>query len=130
VTGVNPLQVLEQTVVVNGDTLLVVMAGDIGNANIGDIVEVRGYVDNANVIQAAHLQRKAGGPLVRKPTGPASAVVASTSIDIGNQRVVLNGVLPRDCNGALARGLPVILWREITRRPGYAAGARWFRAAA
>jgi hypothetical protein len=50
--------------------------------------------------------------------------------DIGNQRFVLNGVVPHHCNDALPRGLPVILWREITRRPGYAAGARWFHAAA
>jgi hypothetical protein len=104
VTGISPLQVLEQTVVVNGDTLLVDMAGDIGNVNIGDIVEVSGYADSANVIQATRVQRKAGGTLVWKLTGPASAVVANTSFEIGNQRVVLNGVVPRDCNGGLASG--------------------------
>lgn len=103
VTSVSPLQVLQQTVVVNADTSLLNMGGNVANLVIGNIVEVSGFADSNNVIQATRIERKAGGILVWKLTGPVDFVVPA-SFQIGNQTVELNGVVPDDCGGGLQDG--------------------------
>jgi len=69
VTSISPLQVLEQTVVVNGDTVLDNIPGnDTANLVPGDVVEVSGFADSANVIQATRVEFKgAGAPSSREP---------------------------------------------------------------
>ena len=120
VTGINPLRVLEQIVVADGNTLLVDMGGDIANLQVGDIAEVSGYADIDNVIQATRIQRKAAGILVWKLVGPVNTVVANTSFRIGTQQVVLNGVVPRDCDGGLQEGDLVEV--EATANPVFMPG--------
>ena len=121
VTSVNPLQVLEQTVVVTGNTVLDNMPGnDTGNLVLGDIVEVSGFADSANVIQATRVEFKAAGAPVWKLTGTVSNVIANTSFRVGTQLVVLNGVVPRDCGTSLNNGEFVEV--KAAEDPGFTPG--------
>jgi len=96
VTGTNPLQVLGQTVVVTGDTVLADLPST-AELQPGDEVEVYGFTRADNVILATRLQRKAPGDLQEwKLTGFVTAS-GSSSFTIGTQTVSLNGVLARDC---------------------------------
>lgn len=105
VTGVNPLRVLEQVITVTGDTVLVDVPGnDDANLMPGHIVEVSGFADASNVIQATRLEYKPAGAPVWKLVGPARNVVANASFQVGDQLVELNGVVPRDCVGGLMEG--------------------------
>lgn len=117
VTGVNPLRVLEQTVTVTGDTVLEDI-NSVANLVPGDIVEVSGFADANNVIQATRLEFKPAGAPVWKLTGPAGNVVANTSFQVGTQLVQLNGVVPRDCIGGLSAGDLVEV--KATQDPGFA----------
>lgn len=100
VTSVNPLQVLRQNVVTTGGT-----TGDnAANLALGDVVEVYGFADNNNTVQASRLELKAGGAPVWELTGIATNVVADTSFSIGNQTATLNGVVPRDCTDGFNNG--------------------------
>lgn len=105
VTSVNPLRVLRQDVIITSDTVLANVTGnDPANLAIGDIVEVYGFADNVNTVQASRLELKAGGAPVWELTGVASNVVADTSFSIGNQAAALNGVVPRDCDDGFNNG--------------------------
>lgn len=108
VTSVNPLQVLDQTLVVNGNTLLVNIPGNnTGNLVPGDVVEVSGFADNVNVIQVTRIELKGNsnsGSPEWKLTGPVSNVLPNTSFQVGSQLVMLNGVVPRDCGAGLVDG--------------------------
>jgi hypothetical protein len=121
VTGINPLRVLEQTIIVTGDTVLSDVPGN-NAANLlpGDIVEVSGFADANNVIQATRLEFKPAGAPVWKLTGPAGNVIANTSFQIGSQLVLLNGVVPRDCVGGLTGGDLVEV--KADQDPGFAQG--------
>lgn len=119
VTGVNPLRVLEQTVTVTGDTVLQDVPGNaVANLAPGNIVEVSGFADANNVIQATRLEFKQAGAPVWKLVGPASNVLAG-SFQVGNQLVQLNGVMPRDCIGGLTAGDLVEV--KATQDPTFAA---------
>ena len=121
VTGINPLRVLEQPIATTGDTVLADVPGNnIANLVIGDIVEVSGFADGANVIQASRLEYKPVGTQVWKLIGPASNVIANTSFTVGTQLVVLNGVVPRDCVGGLSTGDLVEV--KATSDPGFTPG--------
>lgn len=108
VTSINPLQVLEQTVVVTGDTVLDNVPGnDAGNLVLGDVVEVSGFAGSTNVIQATRVEFKGNnntGAPVWKLTGPVKNVIANASFRVGVQLVQLNGVVPRDCGANLNDG--------------------------
>lgn len=121
VTGVNPLRVLEQTITVTGDTVLEDVPGNnVANLVPGNIVEVSGFADANNVIQATRLEFKPAGALVWKLTGPAGNVIANTSFQVGSQLVLLNGVVPRDCIGGLTGGDLVEV--KATQDPGFVPG--------
>lgn len=121
VTNIDPLKVLEQTVVVTSDTLLVdVPLNDIGSVGLGGILEVSGYADANNIIQATRIQFKAGGSLEWKLTGPVNTVVLNASFKIGDQSVELNGVVPRDCDDGLQVGDLVEV--KASDIPGFVAG--------
>ena len=117
VTSVSPLQVLEQTVVVTGDTVLDNVPGnDTGNLVLGDVVEVSGFADSANVIQATRVEFKGNnntGAPIWKLTGPVSNVIANASFQVGVQLVQLNGVVPRDCGANLNNGERTTLDAEV-----------------
>ena len=100
VTGTNPLQILGQTVVVTGDTVLADLPS-IAELQPGNEVEVYGFTRDDNVILATRLQRKAPGDLQEwKLTGVVTASGPS-SFAIGAQQVSLNGVVARDCGTAV-----------------------------
>ncbi|MGB5261639.1 MAG: DUF5666 domain-containing protein [Gammaproteobacteria bacterium] len=121
VTGVNPLRVLEQTIILTGDTVLADVPGNnVANLVPGDIVEVSGFADGNNVIQASRLEFKPAGAPVWKLTGPAGNVIPNASFQIGSQLVLLNGVVPRDCVGGLIGGDLVEV--KATQDPGFAPG--------
>jgi len=121
VTSISPLQVLEQTVVVNGDTVLDNIPGnDTANLVPGDVVEVSGFADSANVIQATRVEFKGAGAPVWKLTGPVSNVIANTSFQVGAQVVLLNGVVPRDCGASLNNGEFVEV--KAAEDPGFTPG--------
>jgi hypothetical protein len=125
VTGTAPLSVLGQPVIATGSTLLDnVTGGTTANLQIGDVVEVSGYADNQNVIQATRIEFKGNnntGALEWKLTGVVSNAVANTSFQVGNQLVLLNGILPRDCGASLDNGEFVEV--KATQDPGFTAGS-------
>lgn len=100
VTGTDPLEVMGQTVVVNGSTALVSTNGIFA---LDEILEVAGYADSANVIQATRIESKAGGILVWKLSGVVGATLGNT-FTIGKQVVDLGGVLLDDCVGGVGVG--------------------------
>jgi len=102
VTAISPLTVLGQSIVATGDTVLVGLT-NITDLAITDEVEVSGFGDANNGIQATRIQRRTGGIPVWKLTGTVSNVTPG-SFDIGTQNVRLNGVVPRDCGTGLANG--------------------------
>ena len=118
ITSINPLTVLSQPIVVTGDTVLADF-NNVGTLVIGDEVEVSGYPDANNAIQATRIQLQAGGIPVWKLSGTASNVAAG-SFNIGSQVVQLNGVVPRDCDTGLAAGDTVEV--DASNDPAFAAG--------
>lgn len=107
VTSVTPLQVLNQDILVTGDTVLAnIPSSDIALLSIGDEVEVYGYADHNNVFQASRIDLKSGGIDIWKLTGTVSNLVADTSFVIGTQTVEFNNSLLVDCGTAL--GTPLV----------------------
>ena len=125
VTSIDPLSVLGQPVIANGSTILDNVPGNAAaNLLSGDVLEVSGYAGNGNVIQATRIEYKGSnntGALEWKLTGAVSNVVANTSFQIGNQQVILNGVLPRDCGASLDNGEFVEV--KASQDPGFTAGS-------
>ncbi|MGD8557808.1 MAG: DUF5666 domain-containing protein, partial [Chromatiales bacterium] len=122
VTGTAPLTVLGQPVIATGSTLLDnVPGGTTANLQVGDIVEVSGYADSQNVIQATRIEYKVGGAPEWKLTGVVSNSVSNTSFQVGNQLVLLNGTLPRDCGASLDNGEFVEV--KATQDSGFTAGS-------
>lgn len=123
VTSTSPLRVLEQTVVVTGNTILDNVPGnDIANLVLGDVLEISGFSDSNNVIQATRVEFKGNnntGALVWKLNGTASNVTAG-SFTVGNQLVSLNGVVPRDCGVSLNNGELVEV--KAAQDPGFTTG--------
>ena len=100
VTGRDPLQILGQTLVVTGDTVLAGFSS-IDELDIGDEVEVYGFTRADNVILATRLQRKSPGDLQEwKLTGFVTASQPA-GFAIGTQAVSLNGVVAGDCGAAV-----------------------------
>lgn len=117
VTSLSPLRVLGQTVVVTGDTILRDVPGnDVANLSLDDIVEVSGYDNETNVINATGLQFKAAGSPEWKLLGTVTAVTAG-GFSIGPQTVTLNGVVPRDCGTGVVVGNYVEV--KATEDPGF-----------
>jgi hypothetical protein len=118
VTSTSPLAVLGQSVVATGDTVLAGLTA-ITDLSVTDEVEVSGFSDASNVIQATRIQWQAAGIPVWKLTGTVSNVTPG-SFDIGAQNVQLNGVVPRDCGTGLADGNLVEV--KAARDPAFVAG--------
>ncbi len=118
VTAINPLTVLGQNIVATGDTVLAGLS-NITDLAVTDEVEVSGFSDANNGIQATRIQRKAGEIPVWKLTGRVSNVTPG-GFDIGTQSIELNGVVPRDCGSGLVNGDSVEV--KATRDPAFVAG--------
>lgn len=120
ITSVAPLRVLEQLVIVTGDTLLDGMpAGGISSLPIGAELEVHGVRGTSDEVQASLIQYKPAGIPTWKLSGTATGVTAG-GFRIGEQLVQLNGVGPRDCAGGLANGARVEA--KFARDTGFRAG--------
>lgn len=122
VTSINPLQVLGQTVVATGDTILTaVPASDLANLALNDEVEISGYDNTSNVIQATLIRLESAGLPVWRITGNISNVIASSSFSMGAQQINLNGVTPRNCGTGLANGDFVVV--KATPDPAFNTGS-------
>jgi hypothetical protein len=98
VTGINPLQVLGQEVVITGDTVLANLTSS-ADLDVGHEAEVYGFTRADNVIQATRIQRKLAGIDEWKLTGFVTAS-NTTSFNVGAQTVSLSaGAIPNDCAG-------------------------------
>jgi len=124
ITGTAPLEALEQTLIVTGDTVLENIPGNnVANLVNSDVVEVSGFDNCNNTILVTRIEFKGNnnnGILEWKLVGTANNVVANTSFTIGNQLVQLNGVAPRDCVGGLSAGDLVEV--KASADPGFSAG--------
>jgi hypothetical protein len=124
ITGTAPLEALEQTLIVTGDTVLENIPGNnVTNLVNGDVVEVSGFDNGNNSILVTRIEFKGNnnaGILEWKLVGIAGNVVANTSFTIGNQLIQLNGVVPRDCTGGLSNGDLVEV--KASADPGFIAG--------
>jgi hypothetical protein len=118
VTSINPLTVLGQNIVATGDTVLAGLTS-VTDLAVTEELEVSGFSDANNGIQATRIQRKAGGIPVWKLTGRVSNVTPG-SFDISTQSVQLNGVVPRDCGSGLVNGDLVEV--KAARDPAFVAG--------
>ncbi len=118
VTSTNPLRVLGQDVIVTGNTVLV-NSLDIATLQTGDEVEVSGYGNNSNGMQASRIEKKASIP-VWKILGNVSSVSAG-SFQMGALTVNLNGVMPGNCGAGLADGNAVEV--KADRVNGFGSGS-------
>ncbi len=120
VTSVSPLRVLEQLVIVTGDTVLENMpAGGVAALAVGAEIEVHGPRGASGEIQASRIEYKPAGIPTWKLSGTVSSV-SSSSFRIGNQQVLLDGVSPRDCDSGFANGVRVEA--KFNRSPGFQPG--------
>lgn len=105
VTSVSPLEVLGQSIVFTGDTLIDGFSGNANNIQVSDLVEVYGFTGSDNILQATRIENKTGSGLIEwKLTGVTSAVSATT-LNIGNQLVSLSGAVIDNCQGGLIDGV-------------------------
>ncbi|MGB5299174.1 MAG: DUF5666 domain-containing protein [Thiogranum sp.] len=118
VTSINPLTVLGQSVIATGDTVLTGLT-NITDLAVTDEVEASGFSDDNNVIQATRIQRKAGGIPAWKLSGRVSNITPD-GFNISTQRVLLNGVVPRDCGTGLVNGDSVEV--KAAQDPAFVAG--------
>lgn len=103
VTATSPLTVLGQPVQATSDTHIDVDGGstlaDLGALAEGDVVLVSGNSNAAGVIRATRVAQPLAAPAQWQLTGTVSAYNDSAgSFRIGNQDIVLNGVIPAACD--------------------------------
>ena len=121
VTSVSPFRVLEQLVVVTGDTVLENMpAGGLSALAVGAEVEVYGLRGSSGEIQASRIEYKPAGIATWKLSGTVSGVTSS-SFRVGNQQVLRGGISPRDCDSGFSNGVRVEA--KFNRDTGFRAGA-------
>ncbi len=123
VTGINPLTVLGQTVVVGPDTVLRDAQGlalDAADLQVGDVVAISGFSNAGSPVRSTRLERENDRREWRL-SGVASQVIDNTSFRIGAQLINLNGVAPEHCGDGLRDGDQVEV--EIQGTPDYQTGA-------
>lgn len=103
VTATSPLAVLGQPVQATNDTHIDVDSGsslaDLDSLTEGDLVLVAGNADAANVIRASRIAQPLAAPAQWQLSGRVSDYDdGAGSFRIGNQDIVLNGVMPTDCD--------------------------------
>ncbi|MBL8298018.1 MAG: hypothetical protein JNN30_06655 [Rhodanobacteraceae bacterium] len=120
VTATNPLQVLNQPVSTNADTVLVGLPGGVDAVAVGDLLQISGYLDSNGSIVASRLQGALNPTTDWKLAGRVSSL-NGTQFSIGGQRVDYGSVVPTDCGPALQDGQLVEL--ESLRNPAYTPAA-------
>jgi len=122
VTSTAPLQVLGQTVVATGDTVLVDVPGaEVANIALNEVVEVSGFDNASNIILATRIQRQAAGVAVWRIRGTIYNVnLVDGTFAMGAQLINLNGVVPRNCGAGLANGDSVEV--KVAPDPAFTAG--------
>jgi hypothetical protein len=106
ITALAPLTVLNQPVVITSDTFLQNIADNsLSSLRINDIVEVSGFINSDNIVDATRLELKAGGLSEWELNGYISNLIANASFKIGNQTVVINGATLDRCGPGLSNGL-------------------------
>lgn len=101
VTSNAPLQILGQTIIVTGTTVLADLPNGIGSLIPGDQVEVSGFTEQNNNVLASRLQRRTGGLDEWKLTGFVTAR-STNSFNVGGQIITLNGGPEvRDCGSSI-----------------------------
>ncbi len=104
ITSIQPLKVLDQEAVIRKDAVLVDGSGltlTPDNLTVGEVVEISGFSDN-NKLLVTRLQVDDEGQ-EWKLTGKVSQVTAS-AFNIGAQKILLNGKLPKDCGTGMKDG--------------------------
>lgn len=121
VTSVDPLKVLNQSVTITAETVLVDVPGnDPTQLAVGNMLEVSGFMDTSNTIIAARVQFRANPLDDWKLSGYVAALSGST-LSIGSQSVNFTGVTPLNCAPALANGRFVEI--EAFANTGYTASS-------
>lgn len=115
ISGLAPLKVLEQPVVIDGDTLLIGVPADLSTLTLGALLEVSGFTNADGAIQATRVRLR--DSLEDWKLEGAITQLAPPELSIGAQRVRIAGVNPA-C--ALALGQTVSI--DALPVPGYAAG--------
>ncbi|MBO9664455.1 DUF5666 domain-containing protein [Dokdonella sp.] len=104
VTSVEPLRVLGQEVTVTADTGATGLpGGSIGNVELGDHLDVSGYVDTNSSLLASFIEYLPS-PTPRWLLSGYVTAIAGDEAQLGPQRVSLAGVAPVDCGDALTVG--------------------------
>jgi hypothetical protein len=104
VTATDPLNVLNQPLAINGETVLVDVPGnDPANIAVGDIIEVSGFLDPNGSIVAARIQFRTNPPDDWKLSGYVTGL-AGEQFSIGAQPVDFTGITPQECGSALQNG--------------------------
>lgn len=120
ITRLEPLQVLGQDITVVADTVLAGVAEDqIQRLQLGDILEVHGYLDGAR-IRSSRLELLAGGSPVWRIQGEVRNLVSGVSLDLGQQRVVIENLPETACLRGLNNGALISV--EIDRPVDFVAG--------
>ncbi|MGB0133248.1 DUF5666 domain-containing protein, partial [Dokdonella sp.] len=104
VTSTDPLRVLGQEVTVTGDTGATGLpGGSIDNIAVGDHLDVSGYVDTNSSLQASFIEYLPAQTPRWLLSGYVTAANAN-EIELGPQRVSLDGVTPNDCGASVDLG--------------------------
>lgn len=121
VTGIDPLSVLNQPLVANGDTVLVdVPEGDLSNIGVNDLLDVSGYLDPNGTIVAARIRYRTDTTTDWKLSGYVSGLSGNV-FAIGAQTVDFTGAVPVNCGAALQDGHFVEV--EMLPNAGYTPGS-------
>lgn len=101
VTGIHPLEVLGQPVLVTSETLLEgITESGVDSLAVGQVLKVDGLVNHAGVIRATRLEQPSTVLPQWQLIGHVSGVDPA-GFSIEGQRIDLNGVVPQDCPATL-----------------------------
>lgn len=121
VTSVDPLSVLRQPLVITAETVLVdIPGGDLANIQIGDLLDVSGFLDSNGAMAASRVALPGDPTTDWKLFGQVSAL-NGVQFSIGAQAIDSTGVTPFGCVPALQNGQFVEL--ESLPNAGYASGS-------
>jgi len=105
VTSLAPLRVLGQEVGASADTRTTgIPGGSLQNLQLGDFLDVSGYVDTNNSLAASFIEYLPVPSQRWLVSGYVSAVGSGTLFNLGPQQVDLAGVTPVGCSAALSIG--------------------------
>ena len=105
VTSVSPLQVLSQTIIATGSTVLDDLpSGQLSALNVGDILEVAGHRGGSGEILATRIEFKPLGTEFWKIVGPIANLSMGSTFSISGQEILTTGAIVDDCPAGLSNG--------------------------